>query len=147
MLDFNSGDLGILDAATKKLRIFRTEIPNSRPRRGRVDEQNRLWFAEYDGNAIGMLDPKTESMKEWRVPTEWSNPYDVMVDKNGDAWTASMMNDRVVRLNTKTGQFTEYLLPNPTNIRRVWIDNSTTPVTFWAGSNHGASIVKLEPLD
>jgi len=86
-------------------------------------------------------------MKEWRVPTEWSNPYDVMVDKNCDAWTASMMNDRVVRLNTKTGQFTEYLLPNPTNIRRVWIDNSTTPVTFWAGSNHGASIIKLEPLD
>jgi streptogramin lyase len=147
MLDFNSGDLGILDAATKKLRIFRTEIPNSRPRRGRVDEQNRLWFAEYDGNAIGMLDPKTETMKEWRVPTEWSNPYDVIVDRNGDAWTASMMNDRVVRLNTKTGQFTEYLLPNPTNIRRVWIDNSTTPVTFWAGSNHGASIVKLEPQD
>ncbi len=147
MLDFNSGDLGILDAATKKLRIFRTEIPNSRPRRGRVDEQNRLWFAEYDGNAIGMLDPKAETMKEWRVPAEWSNPYDVIVDKNGDAWTASMMNDRVVRLNTKTGQFTEYLLPNPTNIRRVWIDNSTTPVTFWAGSNHGASIVKLEPLD
>lgn len=147
MLDFNSGDLGILDGATKKLRIFRTEIPNSRPRRGRVDEQNRLWFAEYDGNAIGMLDPKTETMKEWRVPAEWSNPYDVIVDKNGDAWTASMMNDRVVRLNTKTGQFTEYLLPNPTNIRRVWIDNSTTPVTFWAGSNHGASIVKLEPTD
>lgn len=147
MLDFNSGDLGILDAATKKLRIFRTEIPNSRPRRGRVDDQNRLWFAEYDGNAIGMLDPKTETMKEWRVPTEWSNPYDVIVDKNGNAWTASMMNDRVIRLDTKTGQFTEYLLPNPTNIRRVWIDNSTTPVTFWAGSNHGASIVKLEPQD
>ena len=25
--------------------------------------------------------------------------------------------------------------------------SSTTPVTFWVGSNHGASIVKLEPLD
>ncbi|MDB5902372.1 MAG: hypothetical protein JWM26_1250, partial [Betaproteobacteria bacterium] len=23
----------------------------------------------------------------------------------------------------------------------------TTPVTFWVGSNHGASIVKLVPLD
>ncbi len=147
LLDFNSGDLGIVDAATKQLRIFRTEIPNSRPRRGRVDEQNRLWFAEYDGNAIGMLDPKAEAIKEWRVPTEWSNPYDVIVDKNGNAWTASMMDDRVTRLDAKTGQFTEYLLPNPTNIRRVWIDNSTTPVTFWAGSNHGASIVRLEPLD
>ena len=106
-----------------------------------------MWFAEYDGNAIGVLDPKTKQIKEWPVPTPWSNPYDVMIDKNGEAWTGSMMNDRIVRLDTRTGQFTEYLLPNPTNIRRVWVDNSTTPVTFWVGSNHGASIVKLEPLD
>jgi len=27
------------------------------------------------------------------------------------------------------------------------VDNTTNPVTFWTGSNHGASIVKLEPLD
>ncbi|MBV9564033.1 MAG: hypothetical protein JOY90_26840 [Bradyrhizobium sp.] len=41
----------------------------------------------------------------------------------------------------------DYLLPRPTNIRRVFVDNSTTPVSFWAGSNDGASIVKVEPLD
>jgi virginiamycin B lyase len=29
----------------------------------------------------------------------------------------------------------------------VFVDETTTPVTFWAGSNHGASIVKLESLD
>jgi hypothetical protein len=29
----------------------------------------------------------------------------------------------------------------------VFVDDSTTPVTFWVGNNHGASIVKLEPLD
>jgi hypothetical protein len=58
-----------------------------------------------------------------------------------------MLNDRVVRLDTKSGDFTEYLLPRTTNIRRVFVDNSTTPVTFWVGSNHGASIIKLEPLD
>jgi len=147
MLDFNAGNIGILDRTTKKLEIVRTAIPNSRPRRGSVDAQNRLWFAEYDGNAVGVLDPKTRQIKEWPVPTPWSNPYDVVIDKNGEAWTGSMMSDRIVRLDTKTGQFTEYLLPNPTNIRRVWVDNSTTPVTFWVGSNHGASIVKLEPLD
>jgi len=147
MLDFNAENIGILDGATKKLEILRTTISNSRPRRGSVDAQNRLWFAEYDGNAIGMLDPKTRQIKEWPVPTPWSNPYDVVIDKNGEAWTGSMMSDRIVRFETKTGRFTEYLLPNPTNIRRVWIDNSTTPVTFWVGSNHGASIVKLEPLD
>jgi streptogramin lyase len=147
MLDFNAENIGILDGATKKLEILRTTISNSRPRRGSVDAQNRLWFAEYDGNAIGMLDPKTRQIKEWPVPTPWSNPYDAVIDKNGEAWTGSMMSDRIVRFDTKTGRFTEYLLPSPTNIRRVWVDNSTNPVTFWVGSNHGASIVKLEPLD
>jgi hypothetical protein len=38
-------------------------------------------------------------------------------------------------------------MPAHTNVRRVWVDNKTTPVTFWVGSNHAASIVKLEPLD
>ena len=51
------------------------------------------------------------------------------------------------RLDPKTGRFTEYLLLRSTNIRRVFVDSSTTPVTFWVGSNHGASIIKLEPLD
>jgi len=27
------------------------------------------------------------------------------------------------------------------------VDNTTSPVTFWVGSNHGASIVKVEPQD
>src|SRR2546430_12812710 len=30
---------------------------------------------------------------------------------------------------SKSGRFTEYLLPRQTNIRRVFVDNSTTPVT------------------
>ena len=120
---------------------------NSRPRRGAVDEHNRLWFAEYGGNAIGMLDPKTGKIQEWVLPTPWGQPYDVVTDKNGEAWTGSMMSDRVSRLDPKTGDFVEYLLPKTTNIRRVFVDNSTSPVTFWTGSNHGASIVKVEPLD
>ncbi|MGZ3348961.1 MAG: Vgb family protein, partial [Xanthobacteraceae bacterium] len=110
-------------------------------------EQNRLWFAEYAGNAIGMFDPKTEKIQEWVLPTPWGQPYDVVTDKNGEAWTGSMLSDRVSRLDPKTGEFVEYLLPKTTNIRRVFVDNSTSPVTFWVGSNHGASIVKVEPLD
>jgi hypothetical protein len=58
-----------------------------------------------------------------------------------------MVTDQVTRLNTQTGDMIGYLLPRSTNIRRVFVDNSTTPVTFWVGSNHGASIVKLEPLE
>jgi virginiamycin B lyase len=52
-----------------------------------------------------------------------------------------------VRLNTKTGEFTEYLLPRTTNVRRVNVDDSTNPPTFWVGNNLGNTIVKLEPLE
>jgi streptogramin lyase len=147
LLDFSSSNVGKLDAKTGKLAVYRGAIPNSRPRRGRVDEHNRLWFAEYGGNAIGMFDPKTEKIQEWVLPTSWAQPYDVVTDKNGEAWTGSMLSDRVSRLDPKTGEFVEYLLPKTTNIRRVFVDNSTTPVSFWVGSNHGASIVKVEPMD
>jgi hypothetical protein len=58
-----------------------------------------------------------------------------------------MFSDRVVRVNTTTGEAVEYLLPRSTNMRRVFVDNSTTPVTFWVGNNHGASIVKVEPQE
>jgi len=71
----------------------------------------------------------------------------VTVDKDGNAWTGSMLSDRVERLDPKTGQVVEYLLPKETNMRRVFVDNSTTQPTFWVGNNHQASIVKLEPLD
>jgi streptogramin lyase len=112
-----------------------------------MDAQDRLWFAQYRGDRIAMFDTKTEAFKEWRVSPRWSAPYDVQLDKNEEAWTGSMLSDQVTRLNTKSGEMVQYLLPRSTNIRRVFVDNTTTPVTFWVGSNHGHSIVKLEPLD
>ena len=80
------------------------------------------------------------------MPTPWTDPYDVTRDKNGEVWTAGMIGDHVVRLNPKTGKTTEYLLPRPTQVRRVFVDNSSASVAFWVGSNLGASIVKVEPL-
>ena len=147
LLDFAAGNIVKVDAKTKNATIYPTPTPESRPRRGRVDRDGRLWFAEYQGNAIGMFDPETEHISEWKLPTEWSAPYDVVTDGHGEAWTGSMLTDRVARLDIKTGQYTEYLLPRPTNIRRVYADDSTNPSTLWVGSDHGASIVKVEPLD
>jgi virginiamycin B lyase len=147
LLDFSAGNIVRIDAKTKEPTVFLTPTPNSHPRRGRVDDQGRLWFAEYYGDAIGMLDPETGKIQEWKVPTPWSAPYDALEDKNGNAWTGSMNTDRVSRLDIKTGQYTEYPLPRPTNIRRVFVDDSKNPGTLWIGSNHGASIVKVEPLD
>ena len=146
-MDFADGNIGRVDAKTAEVTLYPTPTPLSRPRRGMMDQQERVWFAEYNANRIGMFDTRTQRFQEWAVPTPWSAPYDVQVDKNGEAWTGSMLNDLIVRIDTRTGQATEYLLPKPTNIRNLYVDNSTTPVTFWVGNNHGAAIIKLEPLD
>ena len=147
-LEFGGQSIGRRDAKTLEVTIWPTATPLSRPRRGRVDEQNRLWFAEYGGNGIGLFDPKTDTIKEWQLPTPWSAPYDVVAVKNGaEAWTGSMLNDRVSRLDTATGEVVDYLLPRTTNIRRVFVDETGARPVLWVGSNHGASIVKVEPLD
>ncbi|HEY3916278.1 MAG TPA: carboxypeptidase regulatory-like domain-containing protein [Stellaceae bacterium] len=145
--DFGNDTIGRVDAKTGQATFFQTPTKMSRPRRGHMDAQDRFWFAEFNTNAIGMLDPKSGKISEWQVPTPWTAPYDAVLDKDGEVWTGGMTTDRVVRLDPKTGQSVEYPLPDDTNIRRVFVDNRTTPPTLWTGSNHGAAIVKVEPLD
>ncbi|MEA3191672.1 MAG: virginiamycin lyase [Betaproteobacteria bacterium] len=147
--DFRHRHIGRIDAKTGEVKLFTipTQAAVSAPRRGNMDAQDRLWFGLYRDDRMGMLDTKSGEFKLWQLPTRWASPYDVVLDKNGEAWTGSMITDRVTRLEPKSGGMVEYLLPRTTNIRRVFVDNSTTPVTFWVGSNHGASIVKMEPLD
>lgn len=145
--DFRLRHIGRIDAKTGEFKLFEVPTAASAPRRGQMDSQDRLWFAQYRGDRVAMFDTKTEEFKEWRIPPRWSAPYDAVLDKNDEVWTGSMLTDQVTRLNTKTNEMVQYLLPRSTNIRRVFVDNSTTPVTFWVGSNHGASIVRVEPLD
>lgn len=144
MLAFGGSEIGKLDAKTRQLTIYPTPTPFSRPRRGRVDADDNLWFAEFGGNAIGKFDSETEKITEYKMPAPFFEPYDVARAKSGDVWTVSMLTDQVDRLDPNTGEWVEYLLPRPTNMRRVFIDNDGA---VWTGSNHGASIVKIEPQD
>jgi streptogramin lyase len=145
--EIRHGLIGRIDAKTKEVSLYPIPTPNSYPRRIEMDSEDRLWVAEYRANRVGLFDTKTEKFTEWEMPTKWTWPYYVTRDKNDELWTGGMNTDRVVRVNTKTGEKVEYLMPKDTNIRRVFVDNSTTPVTFWTGSNHTASVVKVEPLD
>lgn len=145
--DFSDRAIGRIDAKTGEYTFIQTPTDRSRPRRGEMDQEGRLWFAEYAVDNVAMLDTKTNRVQEWTVPTKWSLPYQAKIDKNGDLWTGGMASDRIARINTKTGDMVEYPLPVNTNIRNLYVDNETTPVTVWFGNNHGAAIVKLEPLD
>jgi virginiamycin B lyase len=147
LLNSQGGDIARIDAKTKVLTVFRTPTPGSAPRRGRVDAQGRLWFAEFRANSIGMLDTKTGTMKEFKAPTPWSAPYDANAGRDGKAWTGSMVTNNVLRLDIASGQYTEYMLPHPTNIRRIFVDDRQVPSTLWLGNNHFSAVVKVEPLD
>jgi streptogramin lyase len=148
LLDFGGGAIAHLDPAANTFKVISTPTAMSRPRRGRVDDRTGLfWFAEFAGNNVGSYDTKADDgvIKEYPMPTKFDAPYDAVADKNGDVWTASMITDHVARLDPSTRQVVEYLMPIETNSRRVWVDNSTNPVTLWTGANHQAAIVRVEP--
>ena len=146
MAEFQHGYIGKIDAKTGKATWYPVPTANARARRMNIDDQDRIVVAEYRGNKIAVFDTRTEKFTEYPVPPQtW--PYRAAIDKNGEIWTGGMHSDRAVRVNPKTGETVEYQLPKETNMRTVFVDNSTTPVTFWTGSNHGAALVKVEPLD
>jgi streptogramin lyase len=146
LAEYEDGYLGKIDAKTLKVTWFPLPTPHGRARRMEIDDQDRLLVAEYRGNKIALFDTKTEKFTEYPLPP-LTYPYRAQVDKNGDIWTSTMSTDRVVRFDPKTGATAEYLMPSDTNMRSVYVDDTTTPVTFWVGSDHAHALVKVEPLE
>ncbi len=146
MAEFDDGHLGKIDAKTLQVTWYTPPTLHSRMRRLEIDDQDRITIAEYRGNKVAVFDPKTEQFTEYNLPPH-TFPYRAQFDKNGEIWASTMSTDRVVRLDPKTGGSVEYLMPSDTNMRTVALDNSTKPVTFWVGSNHDHSLVKVEPQD
>jgi streptogramin lyase len=147
MAEFSEGHLGKIDAKTGEVTWFAPPSAHARARRMVIDDQDRILFTEYRTNKVAMFDTKTEKFTEYALPTAYTNPYRADIDKNGEIWTSTMATDRVARFDPTTGKDVEYLMPKDTNMRSLYLDNSTTPVTYWTGSNHDAALVKVEPLD
>jgi streptogramin lyase len=145
--DFPSQYIWRIDAKTKEAKPFKVPTDMARPRRGRMDTQDRLWFAEWWGDKIGMFDTKSSEFMEWKVPGYFPAPYDAQLDKTGWVWTNNMMDDRVTRINVSTGQTVQYLMPIETNARRVSVDNYAQKPVMWIGAQHLAVVMKVEPLE
>ncbi len=147
LMDFPSQYVWKIDAQTGAVTSYKTPSDYSRPRRGRMDESDRLWFAEWRADKVAMFDTKTGEFMEWKVPGEYVAPYDAQVDKTGVVWTDNMMDDRVTRIDTKTGKAVQYLMPIETNSRRIAVDNYGARPAIWLGANHQAIVMKVEPLE
>jgi virginiamycin B lyase len=146
MAEFVDGHLGKIDAKTTAVTWYPMPTPHARARRMIIDDQDRVVVTEYRGNKVAVFDTRTEKFTEYPLPPR-TYPYRANFDKNGELWASTMHTDRVVRVDPKTSSAVQYLMPSDTNMRTVFIDNSTSPVTFWVGSNHDHRIVKVEPLD
>jgi streptogramin lyase len=146
MAEFQEGYLGTIDAKTHAVKWFALPTPHARARRMEIDDQDRIVVTEYRGNKVALFDTKSETFSEFPLPP-YTFPYRANIDRNGDIWASTMATDRVVRMNPKTGETQQYLMPSETNMRTLYVDNSTTPVSFWVGSNHAHALVKVEPLD
>ena len=147
LMDFPSQYVWKIDAKTGATTSYKTPSDYSRPRRGRMDNQDRLWFAEWRADKIGMFDTKTAEFMEWNVPGKYGSPYDAQIDKAGWVWTDNMMNDLVTRIDTKTGAAVQYLMPVETNGRRIAVDDYGAKPGLWIGANHTAMVMHVEPLD
>ena len=146
MAEFTEGHLGRIDAKTTQVTWFATPTAHARARRMELDDNNNIILTEYRGNKVAVFDTKAEQFKEYSLPP-LTYPYRANFDKNGELWASTMTTDRVARVNPKTGEQMEYLMPSDTNMRTVYVDNTTSPVTFWVGSNHDHRIVKVETQD
>ncbi len=146
MAEFTEGHLGKIDAKTGQVTWYATPTAHARDRRMEIDKDDNIIVTEYRGNKVAVFNTHTEQWTEYPLPPG-TYPYRANFDKNGDIWASTMSTDRVVRLDPKTGQAEQYLMPSDTNMRTVWVDDTTTPVSFWVGSNHDHALVKVEPLD
>ena len=146
MAEFTEGHLGKIDAKTTKVTWYPLPTAHARARRMQIDAQDRVLVTEYRASQVALFDTKAEKFTEYKLP-DYTFPYRANLDKNGELWASTMHTDRVVRLDPKTGAVVQYLMPSDTNMRTVFVDNSTTPVTFWVGSNHDHRLVQVEPLD
>jgi streptogramin lyase len=55
--DFANEHIGRIDAKTGKIVLYQVPTPDSASRRGMMDAQERLWFAEYRADRIAMFTP------------------------------------------------------------------------------------------
>jgi virginiamycin B lyase len=137
-----------IDAKTGEARFWQVPTPRSSPRRGRMDAQDRFWFAEYTGDKIGMFDTRTEKFQEWPMLRKYTTPYAVSApDKNGYVYATSNMSERLMRLDPKTGEIVEYQIPTEFDSKKITYDPTTSRTVLWMVNTRTARMMKVEPLE
>jgi len=143
----NRGPGGVMSANPDTGDVNWFPVDGLSARRGRIDSEDRLWFAEYLNDKIFMFDTRTHEVRRWDVP-EFSTPYTASApDKNGYVYAPSNMSERLLRLDPETGEVIEYQMPTEFDSKKIAYDPTTDDVVLWMTNKRTARITKVEPLD
>lgn len=148
-LDWLGSFIVKIDVASGAVTFHQTPTRGASPRRGKMDEQDQFWFAEYTGDRFGMFDTKTETFKEWPVPHKFTTPYAASIpDARGYVYASSNMSERVLRLDPKSGEVVEYQVPTDFDSKEIIVDpTSRNQAVIWMANTRNGRILKVEPLD
>src|SRR3954454_13150748 len=94
-----------------------------RPRRGKLDSKDHLWFGEYWAGRLGVFDPTKGNIKEYALGPEvepfgaaYTACYSASPDDNNHiVWTMDTNSGRIYKVDMDSGQSTEYLCRGSTN--------------------------------
>ena len=150
---FRNGKIGMFDQRSNEYAEFALPTPQSGPRRGDLDAQDRLWVGLFWAGRIARFDPNQGEIKEYPlVPNSkpfgppFTAPYSTAVDdKNGFVWTSDFNSSRIFRFDMKTEQMTEIFPPAPYEIRDLTVEKGAARPTVWIPSYRAPSgIVKIQ---
>ena len=148
--------IGVFDPSGEEYAAYQTPTPMSGPRRGQIDDQNRLWAGEFFAGQILMFDNSTKAMKEYPLlpgvkpyKEPYAEPYTASVDsKHGIVWTHDFSSDRLYRIDIKTGESTQYMTPSNYEVRDLKVDTAAPRPTVWLPAYRPPSkLVKIQLPD
>lgn len=143
----NRGPGGVIGVDVDTGEVSWLPLEGLSARRGRIDSEDRLWFAEYLNDKIFMFDTGTQEVRRWDVP-EYSTPYTASVpDKRGYVYAPSNMSERLMRLDPGTGEVIEYQMPTEFDTKKIAYDPTTDDVVLWMTNKRTARITRVELLD
>ena len=143
----NRGPGGVFGVNAETGEVSWFPVEGLSARRGRIDSEDRLWYAEYLNDKLFMFDTRTHEVQRWDVP-EYSTPYAASApDKNGYVYAPSNMSERFMRLDPRTGEIIEYQMPTEFDTKKIAYDPTTDRVVLWMTNKRTARITKVEPLD
>jgi streptogramin lyase len=141
---YSMGTLISLDPATGETKSYH---PDGTPSmRGlAIDQQDNVWFSNYNGHKLGKFDQKTGVIKEYQPPTQNATPYGVTVDKAGYVWYSDLVGNNLTRFDPKTEKFVEFPLPTRDAGPKFMDVDATGKV--WFTEVLGAKIGMIDPGD